>query len=481
MQSDLDANHYRIVNLDTSNLPPSGQPPTIVCPAHNWLNGYDAMAMAWSYARPNFTDIAGVLTRAQQAGISEVGTIRAGFWNAAIIQPTYLPTLDRIRAPEANVSMAGYRLTDVAMPVNPTDAVNLQYMDNLLQGLNVKEAVKCATTGHSELVGLRAIDGVTIAAGDRIGVIHQTTLREYENGIYIAAVNAWTRSTDCDSAAEIDRAYFTVLEGTVNGGSSFVNTSALLGHWPPVAGDIFNFVLFSHGLSIVAGNGLQLVGNTLNAIGTANRISIGAAIDIANTYAGQNSINTLGTITIGTWEGNVITSQFGGTGVNNDPWSISLATDFAVAVQVGAINPFLILSVTGATNVTLPVTGTLATVSGAETLTNKRITKRTQKIASNDQPTINTNNLDSFYITALAVDITSMTANLSGTPTDSEEFIIWIKDNGLSRAITWGAKFTASADLPLPTATSAGYWLFLKFHYSTELSQWVLTTKLNHI
>jgi hypothetical protein len=56
--------------------------------------------------------------------------------------------------------------------------------------------------------------------------------------------------------------------------------------------------------------------------GTAARITVtnGNAsagvptIDIASTYIGQPSITTLGTITTGVWNGNIVTAPFGGTG-----------------------------------------------------------------------------------------------------------------------------------------------------------------------
>lgn len=110
------------------------------------------------------------------------------------------------------------------------------------------------------------------------------------------------------------------------------------------------------------------------------------------------------------------------------------------------------LTSTGATNVTLPTTGTLATLAGTETLTNKRVTKRVTTITSNATPTVNTDNCDCVDITALAAAITSMTTNLSGTPTNFQSLIYRIKDNGTARAITWGASFAANG-VALPTTT----------------------------
>ena len=74
-------------------------------------------------------------------------------------------------------------------------------------------------------------------------------------------------------------------------------------------------------------------------------------------------------------------------------------------------------------------------------LTNKRITARTGTVASSATPTINTDNVDYYSITALAAAITSFTTNLSGVPTIGQTLWISIKDNGTARAIAWGASF----------------------------------------
>lgn len=95
----------------------------------------------------------------------------------------------------------------------------------------------------------------------------------------------------------------------------------------------------------------------------------------------------------------------------------------------------------------------VATVGGTQTLTNKRITKRTATVASSATPTINTDNVDFFTITALAVDITNMSTNLSGTPTTGDRLEIWITGTA-TRAIAWGASFTATT-VALPTTTSS--------------------------
>ena len=114
---------------------------------------------------------------------------------------------------------------------------------------------------------------------------------------------------------------------------------------------------------------------------------------------------------------------------------------------------------------------TLVALIATQTLTNKRITQRITTIVSNATPTINTDNCDAVTITALATAITSMTTNLSGTPTNFQKLIFRILDNGTGRAITWGAKFQAMG-VALPTTTTLSKVLTVGFIYDTVDSKW---------
>lgn len=111
------------------------------------------------------------------------------------------------------------------------------------------------------------------------------------------------------------------------------------------------------------------------------------------------------------------------------------------------------------------------TPTNTVTLTNKRITPRVSSETSSATPTINTDNVDAHTIEALATAITSMTTNLSGTPTNFQKLIIRIKDNGTPRAITWGASF-ASKGATLPTTTVASKMLTVGFIYNSVSSLW---------
>ncbi len=111
------------------------------------------------------------------------------------------------------------------------------------------------------------------------------------------------------------------------------------------------------------------------------------------------------------------------------------------------------------------------TTSSTSTLTNKRITDRVTSITSSATPTINTDNCDAVTITALAAAITSMTTNLSGTPTNFQKLLFRIKDDGTARAITWGSSFEAKG-VSLPTTTVISKVLTVGFIYDTVTSKW---------
>jgi hypothetical protein len=228
-------------------------------------------------------------------------------------------------------------------PTGNTDIANKFYVDSVAQGLNPKQAVKCATTTSITLSGLQTIDTYTTLAGDRVLVKNQGT--SSENGIYVASASAWTRATDMDVWAEVPGAYTVVVSGSVNANTGWVSTSATTGTINVTA---ITFVQFSGTGTYFAGTGLTLASNTFSitntgvsaaSYGSASKtltatvnaqgqltaladtnIAIGATqitsgtIDTARISGSYTGITGVGTLTVGTWNASTITVPNGGTG-----------------------------------------------------------------------------------------------------------------------------------------------------------------------
>ena len=257
------------------------------------------------------------------------------------------------------------RITGVTDPSGAQDAATKAYVDATKTGLDIKGSVRVATAavlpnsptyahqtgiitaGSNVSINTAGIDGVTdLASGERVLVKNQSETRQ--NGIFtVSAVGsgtaAWTltRATDADAPAELTGGTFTfVEEGSANSENGYVFThngtptltNATLGN-----NTALTVAQFSGAGQITAGTGLTKSGNTINAIGTADRISVGAdAINIDTGYVGQSSITTLGTIGTGTWAATDVAVAHGGTGVSTFTSNGILYGNGTGAVQVTA-------------------------------------------------------------------------------------------------------------------------------------------------
>jgi hypothetical protein len=242
--------------------------------------------------------------------------------------------LDQMAAPTASVSMNSQKITNLLDPTSAQDAVTKAYADSIAAGFDPKASVRAAsvtnvsgtysaTSGASARGQFTAmantLDGVTLAAGNRVALLGQST--GAQNGIWVVSTlgtganGVWDRATDFDSDAEVTSgASFFVEEGS-NGGKSFFLTTANPITIGGASGTALVFSQSNAGTTYTAGNGLTLTGSSFDVVGTTNRISVAAdSIDISSSYVGQSSIVTLGTITTGVWNGTDIAVADGGTG-----------------------------------------------------------------------------------------------------------------------------------------------------------------------
>jgi hypothetical protein len=108
-----------------------------------------------------------------------------------------------------------------------------------------------------------------------------------------------------------------------------------------------------------------------------NGTSVLSATTLGSGVTGS-SLTSVGTIGTGVWQGTLVAGQYGGTGVNNSGKTITIGGNFT---HTGAHT--LGLTTTANTSVTLPTTGTLATLAGSETFTNKTLTSPVISTISN--------------------------------------------------------------------------------------------------
>ena len=325
--------------------------------------------------QPRFNDmpVGDALTISQQRAITRVGQIIEGRWTGTPLTSPYVPRLDGIGEPLGDVDLAHNRIINLDDPVDDEDAVNKRFFDLIASGLHPKAAVRAGTTEPIVLATLdHSIDGVALVDNDRVLVKNQGN--HHGNGIYLAHPGSWTHAADNDTCAKMETASCFVLEGTVNAGSTWFQTTPVPSPCNLATVDWVWELLSSPSGTIQAGAGLDQTGNTIFAVGTTNRISIGTGIDIDVNYAGQDSIGILGTIGQGTWEGDVLDPEFGGTGTDNGTNTISLIGDFVTEnFDLAVEERYLKFQLTGPTILLLPTTGRVATLAGNETFTNKHI------------------------------------------------------------------------------------------------------------
>jgi hypothetical protein len=173
---------------------------------------------------------------------------------------------------------------------------------------------------------------------------------------------------------------------TVNGTTTTLNTATMMV-------DDKNIELGSTAIptDVTAdGGGITLKGNTdktilwvdANDAWTFNQnvdISSGFAYRIGNTAVLSSttlgasvissSLTSVGTLSSGTWNASIIAGQYGGTGVANTGKTITLGGNLITAGAFATT-----LTATNTTNVTLPTSGTLATIAGTEILSGKTLT-----------------------------------------------------------------------------------------------------------
>jgi hypothetical protein len=305
--------------------------------------GNAATATALQTARAingvNF-DGTSAITVTAAAGTLSGTTLAAGVTASSL---TSLGTIASLTATAGTVANA---------PSGSTDIANKSYVDTVAQGLDAKASCVAATTADITLSGAQTIDGVSIVAGNRV-LVKDQTLSE-NNGIYLCASGAWTRTTDADTWDELTSAFTFIEQGTVNADTGYVCTANAGGTLGTTA---LPWSQFSGAGTFTAGTGLTLTGSVF---------SLTSPVAVANGGTGLTSLGSGVATFLGTPSSANLAAAVSdetGSGALVFASSPTLVTPTLGAATATSLNG---VTLTGTSTPALSVTGT-ASVSGSNT------------------------------------------------------------------------------------------------------------------
>ncbi len=206
-----------------------------------------------------------------------------------------------------DLDFGGFKGANAADPTAAQHLATKAYVDALAQGLAPKDAVRVRVSSNVNTASPGSnLDGVAMAAGDRVLLTNQTTASQ--NGIWVwnGAAVAMTRALDADSEGDLLGASVFVLEGTSADTLWTLTTDAPI----TVGTTALTWTQFNSAGDIVGGNGLTKTGNTLDVNVDGSTLEINAdalrvkALGITDAHVaaankdgavGTPSMRTLGT------------------------------------------------------------------------------------------------------------------------------------------------------------------------------------------
>lgn len=257
----------------------------------------------------------------------------------------------------ADMNAGSFKLTNLATCTANTDAANKAYVDGVASGLDVKNSVRAASTANvagsysatggtsarGQFTGMpNTIDGVTLAANDRVLLKDQST--GAQNGIWVVSAlgsgsnGVWDRATDFDTDAEVNSGAFTfVEEGTTNDNTGWVlttNNPITIGGG---SGTSIAFSQFSGAGSIVAGAGLTKTGNTIDLVAADTSLTVNADSVQVNLNGSTLAVSSGLKVNTAGITATELASSVAGGGIAGGAGT-ALSVDFVFETPSGSVN-----------------------------------------------------------------------------------------------------------------------------------------------
>jgi hypothetical protein len=210
---------------------------------------------------------AGTIIDAQISGAAAIATSKLADYLNFIFK-------DGSRAFAADQSHGGFRITNLADPVNLQDAATRNWvLSQMATIVSSSLTARVATTANITLSGTaNVIDGITMNVVDQT-VLAKNQTNAAENGMYHVKVGVWTRVPGMDVWTEVPGALVTVQEGTVNHDTLWLSAADVGGTLGTTA---ITFTQIPGPSDVQAGAGMLRTGNVLDVVAGDNSLLVSA-------------------------------------------------------------------------------------------------------------------------------------------------------------------------------------------------------------